>query len=266
VRLRGEWLYVYLLIEFQSRPDPFMALRILVYLGLLYQELVKGKHLSRNGKLPPVFPLVLYNGEQPWTPAQEMADLIETLPGLMVYRPHLRYLLLDEGRLSADEVEPNENLAAALIRLENSRAPQELQRTISLLVRWLQAPEQQSLGRAFTVWIKRVLLPARLPGVELPQLSDLNEVHTMLAERVKQWTEQWKAEGLEAGRQQGLEEGLQEGRQEGEAAMLLRLLNQRFGPIDESTRARVLAADAEQLLAWGDRVLTAESLAAVFGD
>ena len=30
VRLRGEWLYVYLLIEFQSRPDPFMALRILV--------------------------------------------------------------------------------------------------------------------------------------------------------------------------------------------------------------------------------------------
>jgi hypothetical protein len=97
----------------------------------------------------------------------------------MAYRPHLRYLLLDEGRLSADEVEPNENLAAALIRLENSRAPQELQRVVALLVRWLQAPEQESLRRAFTVWIKRVLLPARLPGVELPQLADLNEVHTI---------------------------------------------------------------------------------------
>jgi hypothetical protein len=31
------------------------------------------------------------------------------------------------GRLSADEVEPNENLGAALIRLDNSCAPEELQ-------------------------------------------------------------------------------------------------------------------------------------------
>ncbi len=30
VRLRGEWIYVYLLLEFQSQPDPFMALRMLV--------------------------------------------------------------------------------------------------------------------------------------------------------------------------------------------------------------------------------------------
>jgi hypothetical protein len=258
VRLRGEWLYVYLLIEFQSRPDPFMALRILVYVGLLYQELAKGKHLSGNSKLPPVFPLVLYNGDQPWTPTQEMAELIETLPGLMAYRPHLRYLLLDEGRLGADQVEPHKNLAAALIQLENSRAPQELQRVIGLLARWLRAPEQQSLARAFTAWIKRVLLPARLPGVELPQLYDLNEVHTMLAERVKEWTEQWKAEGLEMGRKAG--------RQEGEATMLLRQLTHRFGSIDQSTRARVLAADAEQLLVWGEHVLSAETLADVFGD
>jgi len=49
----------------------------------------------------------------------------------------------------------SENLAAALIRLENSRAPQDLQRLIGLLTRWLQAPEQQDLRRAFTVWIKR---------------------------------------------------------------------------------------------------------------
>ena len=33
------FLYVYLLIEFQSTVDPFMALRMMVYLGLLYQDL-----------------------------------------------------------------------------------------------------------------------------------------------------------------------------------------------------------------------------------
>jgi predicted transposase YdaD len=34
------WLYVYLLLEFQSAPDPWMALRIMVYVGLLWQDLV----------------------------------------------------------------------------------------------------------------------------------------------------------------------------------------------------------------------------------
>jgi len=54
---------------------------------------------------------------------------------------------------------------------------------------------------------------------------------------------------------------MQQGRQEGEAALLLRLLTRKFGPIDdEATRARVLAADAEQLLVWGERVLSAEPL------
>jgi hypothetical protein len=48
-----------------------------------------------------------------------------------------------------------------------------------------------SLRRAFAVWLKKVLLPARLPGVELPELADLNEVNTMLAERVMEWTRQW---------------------------------------------------------------------------
>jgi len=35
VRLGSEWLDVHLLIQFQSRQDPFMALRILVYTGML---------------------------------------------------------------------------------------------------------------------------------------------------------------------------------------------------------------------------------------
>ena len=43
VRLKDEWLYIYLLIEFQSRSDPWMALRVLVYTGLLYQDLVPAK-------------------------------------------------------------------------------------------------------------------------------------------------------------------------------------------------------------------------------
>ena len=38
VRFRDRWLYVPVLLEFQSTVDPYMAVRILVYTGLLYQD------------------------------------------------------------------------------------------------------------------------------------------------------------------------------------------------------------------------------------
>ena len=41
VRADERWVYLYLLIEFQSSVDRFMALRMLVYVGLLYQDLVR---------------------------------------------------------------------------------------------------------------------------------------------------------------------------------------------------------------------------------
>ena len=80
------------------------------------------------------------------------------------------------------------------------------------LVDWLKAPEQASLQRSFTVWIRRVLLN-RLPDMELGELSalqELHEVHGMLAERIKQWPERWEQRGIEKGIEQGREEALLE--------------------------------------------------------
>lgn len=263
VRLRGEWIYVYLLLEFQSQPDPFMALRMLVYVGLLYQELAKQKQLTGEGRLPPVLPLVLYNGEKVWRAPLRMEELIEPLPGgLADYRPRMRYLLLDENAYPEEELEPLDNLAAALFKMERSGAPEELRRVVQLLITWLRAPEQASLRRAFTVWIKRVLLPVRMPEMNIPQVADLNEVETMLAERVKEWTEQWKAEGF----QQGMQQGMQQGTQEGESLFLMRLLEKKFGPLGPSVIARIQAAEPEQLLTWGERVLIARDPRDVFGD
>ncbi len=56
----------------------------------------------------------------------------------------------------------------------------------------------------------------------------------------------------------------QEGRQEGEATMLLGLLEQRFGSVSESFRARILAADSQTLRMWSERLFSAESIEAIF--
>lgn len=202
VRFGDEWLYVYLLIEFQSTVDPFMALRIMTYVGLLYQDLVKQKKLTQEGKLPPVLPIVLYNGEKRWNAALNVSELVQPTPGgLEQYRPDLPYLLLDEGAIVASEQwsEETRNVVSAIFRLEHHRSHQDAIDLIGLLVQWLHAPEQTQLRRYFVLWIKRVLLPSWVPDderVEWQSLNDLNEVHNMLAERAKQWPDQWKQEGL----------------------------------------------------------------------
>lgn len=279
VRWRERWLYVYLLLEFQSEPDPFMAVRMLVYVGLLYQDLIRAGQRTSTGHLPPVLPLVLYNGRPRWTAATELAALIEPPPaGLERYQPRLRYLLVEENRYGEAELAPLRNLSAALFRLENSRGPAELEQVVATLVEWLRAPEQASLRRAFATWLRRVLLPARLPGVRLEAVRELSEVRDMLAERVLEWTEEWKQQGLREGLQQGLREGLQrglreglreglqQGLQQGEAEVLLRLLRRRFGELPPEVVERVRQGDSERLLVWSERVLDAVSLAAVFED
>ncbi|TRO15279.1 transposase [Ectopseudomonas mendocina] len=259
------WLYIYLLLEFQSTPDAFMAQRVMTYLGLLYQDLLKAGQLSPAGKLPPVLPLVLYNGERPWRASVELSELIDTIPGgLEAFRPALRYLLLDESRHADDVLPSTRNLVAGLFGLENSRTPDDVRRVLRQLLVWLAEPEQLQLRRHFAVWLKRVLLPSRMRGINFEQLNDLQEIDSMLAERVKDWTRDWREQGLEEGRRQGREEGRAEGRAEGERAALVRQLTRRFGSLDADTVSRLENAGSAELTRWLDNILDAATLDEVF--
>jgi predicted transposase YdaD len=44
----GTWVYVYLLLEFQSRPDRWMAIRMLNYVALFYDHLLQTKTLKAS--------------------------------------------------------------------------------------------------------------------------------------------------------------------------------------------------------------------------
>lgn len=224
LRRGSEDIYIDLLLEFQSGVNPYMAVRMLNYLGLLYQDLIHSREIAADGRLPPVLPIVLYNGRRRWNAAQDIADLIAHPPGqLENYRPRLRYLLIDESAYDDANLAALHNLVAALFRLENSRDPQPVREVLTALADWLQAPEQLELRHSFVLWLKQVFLRTRLPGVALPELNELEEIHAMLNEDIIPWTELWRQDGLRAGLQQGLQQSL-----EAERRLLLRLIRRRF--------------------------------------
>lgn len=269
---RASWgagqLYVYLLLEFQSEPDRWMALRLLVYVGLLLQDLAKELDLEPADRLPPVLPLVLYNGTRPWNAAQSIEQLLAPVPGLERYQPRFEYLLVDEGSYTTEELASLRNLAAALFRLEQSRGPEEVEEVVSALAEWLSEESQQPLRRHFLTWLSRVLLPGKLRGAAVPHVDDLGEFRTMLEERVQDWAGEWERhgieKGIEKGIQKGIEKGIEKGRRQGEVHLLLRQIERRFGPPSQEVRDRVEAADEERVLEMGERLLTARQLEDLF--
>ena len=228
VRFRDDWLYLLVLLEFQSRIDSRMALRILTYTGLIHQELVRNKALPKGGLLPPVLPVVLYNGDDPWNAAMDVRDLIAPVgPALAPYQPSQRYHVVDERHLPGDDL-PRRDLMSAVVRLEQSRSPADLGRVVDALRAVLPGRGAAELRRAFAEWIWR-LLERLAPGdAGPPPAMDLEEVGMSLLERVSEWPREW----VEQGREQGLEQGLEQGREQGlqqQRALLARLAAGRFG-------------------------------------
>ena len=132
----------------------------------------------------------------------------------------------------------------------------------------MRTPEQQSLRRAFGVWV-RILLRRKAPRSsidDINQINDIMEADSMLAERIEGWFDEAEQKGLKKGMEQGLKQGRQEGLQTGEAAALRRLLSRRFGQLPANVEARIERGSLAQIEAWFDEAIDAPSLADVFGE
>jgi len=116
---------LYLLIEFQSRSDHWMAIRSGVYQGLLWQQVIEEQRLRAGARVPPLLLLVLYNGERRWKAAGETSDRIalSSDSSLWCWQPQSRYCLLDIGSFPKDDLARSPSLVALLFRLEQHYSP-----------------------------------------------------------------------------------------------------------------------------------------------
>ncbi len=127
---------------------------------------------------------------------------------------------------------------SALIALETSRDRERLPELLGSLIGLLREQGDEELTQAFRSWVEQVLLPRRFRGGESESLPRLEEVRTMLAEQVREWTEEW----VEEGREQGIAQGRAE-----ERALLCRQAERKF----DAATARRLAAALEDVAGAG---------------
>lgn len=202
-----EELYVYVLLEFQSTVDPSMALRVLNYVVQLYLDLNSSQ--AAGEKLPPVFPLVLYNGDRRWTAATDVADLIESEPSLGEYALRFRYFKLAENEFSRGQLLQIGNLVSTLF-LAEIRTDQEtlLEEFVSLFER----EEDKRAASLLANWFRHMAIHQRISREDYRQLEAVyrssEEVKTMLVTAMEEYGQKFYDKGLLEGREEGREERL----------------------------------------------------------
>ena len=270
----GTDIYLYLLFEFQSRIDWWMAVRAQIYQGLLWQQVIDERKLRAGESLPPLLLLVLYNGRMRWKAPTQIRKLIALSRDspLWPWQPQVRYYLLDLGAFPGDELARRRSLAALLFRLERPLETEELKGLLGEVSSWFrQHPDQERLRHLFAELIRQTYKergkkpPASYDWLEMKMKSNFPTT-------VKTWTQQALAEGMAQGiaqgrakgRAEGEARGRIEGKAEGKAEALVHLLGARFGALAPSLRTRIQRARLATLERWFKRAVAASDLRSVF--
>src|SRR6056297_2287655 len=200
VQVQGNEVYIYILLEFQSTVDRFMALRMLRYITEFYEHLVKSQKVK---KLPSVFPLLLYNGDKKWTAPVDIDTLIDdNIP--VEYIPSFKYYKIAENDFSKETLKQIENVVSALFYVENS-IPEKLLKEIDIVSEMIKN-ERPYETHVFLNWM-RVTFNEKHEDI-YHEIKQVEEIRTMFATKLEKYGEKLKKEGLQEGLQKGVQEGM----------------------------------------------------------
>ena len=264
-------VWIYVLVEHQSRPDRVMGLRLLSYMVQLWESQRRGwednKTPSNTRRLQPIVPIVFYTGKRRWTSPITLDTIMSVPVELKRFVPAYETLFLNLNATSNDELSGSGTVLASLLRVVkaadasineftealsaaavelNSLKPSakaEWERAlhfIGLLVRHKRSEEEQS---------------ALFEAVD-ESIDHSNEVQ----EVIMTGAEALVAKGHKTGMNEGKAAGKELGRAEGRHESLLLLLEFKFGKLPTEIPDRLLALTESQVSAMLIKVLQANTL------
>jgi len=249
-------IFLYVLIEQQSTVDYSLAFRVLLYLVDIWTEVYKNtdeKSRRQKGfRLPPVLPIVLYNGSNPWTAETSLKGLVEEGEKFGDFIPNVRYHLIDIPRYDIEKLKEIGNSLSGVFLLEHES--DELESSLKEALEMIAKEPNEELWKAIIEWIKPKLkqnLPEKageiLENLDLEKYSR-KEINTML--------ETMPRKMFDLGEQKGLQKGIQKGVKES----IAKVLQSRFGKLSPELKdhlnAVVALEDLESLLETAANVKT----------
>ena len=158
IRWREQTAYIVILVEFQSTVQRFMAIRIWRYLAEFYTDWIETHQPSRHEKLPPVFPIMLYNGDSKWTAPDNIADLIENNEQLGEFALQFKYLKIVENEFSVEQLLAIGNIVSTLFLAETHY---DFDKLLDEFIRLFKQEDRTAIS-LFINWFKQLALRGRI--------------------------------------------------------------------------------------------------------
>ncbi|MDU5724335.1 MAG: Rpn family recombination-promoting nuclease/putative transposase, partial [Clostridium butyricum] len=218
VKINGQEVIFYVLLEFQSKVDFQMPMRLLFYMTEVWRDILKNTDKNQRKrkafKLPAIIPIVLYNGKNKWTAKMNFKEI---LSGYELFEDNIldfNYMLFDINRYDDDELINMSNLVSAIFLLDQEMNEEELIRRLRKIIYVLKkiSPEQFSV---FKQWLKNIVKP-RLKEEMQKQVDDVlnksnqEEVDVMVSNLGKT-LDNIQKKAIERGMKQGIEQGIEKG-------------------------------------------------------
>ena len=199
--------YFYILMEFQSSPDKWMALRrlrvlrMLNYIVQFYQSLEKKEKLLAANAWPAVFPVLLYNGEREWNAKTEIAQCIENKWIPEKYIPKMSCYLIDINKIYNQKMDA---LVASVVyaeqHIEDNKKENYLKKLGNLAQKIIPSELKEAFANWFTLISNGTMPKENIERIKHSLKEKKGNMLATLGERIYN-------EGIEKGREEGIEKG-----------------------------------------------------------
>lgn len=217
--------YVYILIEHQSSVDFLMPYRMLSYMVRLWDRCIEeaGEIARRKSfQLPPIMPVVFYDGERPWTAVKLFTHKVRNTEDFRGYVPDFEYRLISLRDVAANDLlRPGDALGTLLYLAKPFKSENffEVSERIRKFLLVFPDEEKELLARHLGGYLKMLAKREGLDADSAPEDMFENEeaenMLTYLEKEIRRYKREGREEGLAEGREEGRQEGWREGRQEG---------------------------------------------------
>ncbi len=134
-----------------------MAFRVLMYLVSiwhdLYNNMQEHERKREDFSLPPVFPIVLYNGAKKWEAATSVKELVQKGEIFQDFLPNVRYHLVDVSQQGVDKLQGLANSIAGVFLLEKEDFENDWQEKFDTAIQWFDKEENSELWKALFHWL-----------------------------------------------------------------------------------------------------------------
>jgi predicted transposase/invertase (TIGR01784 family) len=255
---RGD-AFVHILFEHQSSPDPTMPLRMLGYMVRIWWAFLRD---NPGAKLPPIVPVVLYHGTQPWTVPTSMAEMYSDAVNLEDFGallPTANFIVDDLSAVSDEALRARALTGMAHLALGTLKHIHDA----DVLMPWLLS----SMEALVEVWDApdalraiEVLTRYILTNNDVAEQAVGDTLGKVLGDKAREVAMTTAQRLYEEGEERGLQRGREEGAEAERRLAARTLITNRFVELDEESLERFDALELDALAVIYEEIFTAETL------